>query len=148
LGSLTSFAAWMVLLPNTRQGVVVLINANSEMPWFGAGDAFSRIPIGVVNLLRGRPAPSGATVADAYLRLNMALALIGAVVVGVSWWIARRGWRWAALGWAALAVVLASALASTAFGWRGFAQFVPDVVAWLATMLAVMFIPAALLVRR
>jgi CubicO group peptidase (beta-lactamase class C family) len=148
LGSLTSFASWMVLLPDTRQGVVVLINASSELPLFGAGDAFSRIPIGVVNLLRGQPAPAGVTVADAYLRLNTALALIGAMVVGVSWWIARRGWRWAAIGWAATAVLLAMSLSFTAFGWRGFAQFIPDGVAWLATMMVVMLIPAALLMRR
>ena len=148
LGSLASFAAWMVLMPETRQAVVVLINANSELPLFGAGDTFSRLPIGVVNLLRGQPAPTGTTVADAYLRLNTVLALIGAVVVGVSWLIARRAWRWAAIGWGALAVVLALSLSFTVFGWRGFAHFMPDLMAWLATMLAVMLIPAALAWRR
>lgn len=148
LGSLASFAAWMVLLPNMQQGVVVLINANSELPLFGAGDAFSRIPIGVVNLLRGQPAPTGSTVTDAYLRLNTVLALIGAAVVCVSWVIARRRWRWAAIAWAAAAVTLGLALTFTTFGWRGFAQFMPDVVTWLVTMLTVMLVPAALSVRR
>jgi CubicO group peptidase (beta-lactamase class C family) len=148
LGSLASFASWMVLLPRTNQGVVVLINANSELPLFNAGAAFSRIPIGVVGLLRGQAPPSGATVAGAYAQLTAALAAIQLAVLGLAWWTVRRARRWLALVLALAAVAIGLALSFSAFGWRGFAQFVPDLVAWLATVLGVMLIPAALLARR
>ncbi len=58
LGSLPSFVAWMVLLPGTHSGVVVLINANSGLSLPGSNAVFSRIPIGVVNLLQGQ-SPTG-----------------------------------------------------------------------------------------
>lgn len=50
-GALSPFEAWMLLLPDTKQAVVLLINANSELP-FNDGDAVtSRLPLGVVNQL-------------------------------------------------------------------------------------------------
>jgi len=33
LGSLASFAAWMVLLPDSRQAVAVFINTNTDLPF-------------------------------------------------------------------------------------------------------------------
>lgn len=47
LGSLTPFAAWMVLLPETKQAVLVLINANAELPIGGVSAVLSRLPIGL-----------------------------------------------------------------------------------------------------
>jgi CubicO group peptidase (beta-lactamase class C family) len=54
LGNLPSFTAWMVLLPETNQAVVVLINAGSQFEIAGANEVMSRIPIGLVNILRTR----------------------------------------------------------------------------------------------
>jgi CubicO group peptidase (beta-lactamase class C family) len=41
LGSLSSFAAWMVLMPDTKQAVVLLINANNELPLGGINAALA-----------------------------------------------------------------------------------------------------------
>jgi hypothetical protein len=65
LGSLTSFVAWMVLLPDTRQAVVVLINANTELPIGQVNVVISRLPIGIVNLLRRQAPPQGPSVCRA-----------------------------------------------------------------------------------
>ena len=54
LGNLPPFTAWMVLLPETDQAVVVLINAGSQLEVAGANAVMSRIPIGVVDILRAR----------------------------------------------------------------------------------------------
>src|SRR5690606_27175958 len=64
LGNLPEFTAWVVLLPETDEAVVVLINAGSQAEFFGANSVMSRLPIGVVNLVRGEDAPGGTTLAQ------------------------------------------------------------------------------------
>jgi CubicO group peptidase (beta-lactamase class C family) len=74
LGNLASFAAWMVLLPESKQAVVVLVNANSELPFGDVNAVMSRLPVGVVNLLRGQAAPPGPSLRDAYQPFNAIIA--------------------------------------------------------------------------
>jgi hypothetical protein len=143
LGNLTSFAAWMVLLPAARQGVIVLINANCELPLFHASSTFSRIPIGVVHLLAGREPVAGPSVTDAYFKLNVLGLLTTVALAALVWWIARRGYRWAVSGLSLLAMGMASLVAITGLGWRGFAQVAPDLTLWLAAMLLLMLAPLA-----
>jgi CubicO group peptidase (beta-lactamase class C family) len=77
LGQLPSFTAWMVLLPETNRGVVVLINASSQLEIVDANQVMSRIPIGVVNLLGGADAPSGRSLTTFYAGFTViALAII------------------------------------------------------------------------
>ena len=96
LGNLASFAAWMVLLPETKQAVVVLINANTELPFGEVNAVMSRLPIGVVNLLRGQPAPQGPSLRRAYLSFNVASALALVALAFMAWRASRaRGGAWA-----------------------------------------------------
>jgi CubicO group peptidase (beta-lactamase class C family) len=110
LGSLTTFAAWMVLLPETKQAVVVLINANSELPVGGLNAVISRLPIGVVNLLRGQEPPQGASLRVATAKFIGVAALVLAVVALLAWWAlrARRAWGGVAMAVVALALVVAA----------------------------------------
>jgi CubicO group peptidase (beta-lactamase class C family) len=75
LGNMYSFTAWMVLLPETNQAVVVLMNSGSQFELFGATSPFSRIPIGVVNVLRGESPSSGMGLNRFYVLFD-AVALI------------------------------------------------------------------------
>lgn len=145
LGNLASFAAWMVLLPEQRLGVVVLLNANSELPFFEANSAFSRIPVGVVNLLAGQPTPAGPGVQTAYAKLGLVLAGL-TVLVGLLGWLALRARRaWPAVALASAAAAAGSVVTLGALGWRGWLSFAPDLAAWLAFVLGLSTLP---LVRR
>jgi CubicO group peptidase (beta-lactamase class C family) len=110
LGSLTTFAAWMVLLPETRQAVIVLLNANSELPVGGLNAVISRLPIGVVNLLRGKEPPQGASLRVATAKFIGVAALVLAVVALLALWAlrARRAWGGVAMAMAAAALVVAA----------------------------------------
>jgi CubicO group peptidase (beta-lactamase class C family) len=144
LGNLASFAAWMVLLPDTQQAVVLLINANTELPFNQVNAVMSRLPIGVVNLLRGQPAPQGQSLRRAYLPLNAAAA---AAVIGAAWlaWWAARTRR---AVWSVLMVLLAIAMlvASQVMGLTAaiLAAFAPDFALVLAVLAALLSLPAAL----
>ena len=70
----------MVLLPETKQAVVVLINANTELPLDGLNATMSRLPIGIVSLLNGYPPPRGKSLRTAYAVTNFAAAATLAVV--------------------------------------------------------------------
>lgn len=142
LGNLASFAAWMVLLPQSKQAVVVLINANTGLPVKDVNAVMSRLPIGVVNLLRGQPAPQGTSLRSAYLPFNAAAALAVIVLAAAAWWAQRARHR---VGWVAL-LVLAAALAVV---WRIagpsptlLAAFAPDLAVVLATALGLLCLPA------
>jgi CubicO group peptidase (beta-lactamase class C family) len=143
LGNLASFAAWMVLLPDTRQAVVVLINANHELPLFGANEIFSRLPIGVVNLLRGQAAPRGANMRDAALKINAVLTAGVVLCIEFAAWLVRQGGRRAALATGLCVVAAGLGMATTGVGWRGLAQFAPDLTLWLAGMLLLLALAAA-----
>lgn len=50
-------AQHVTLLPDTQQALMVLINANTEVPFDEVNAVMSGLPIGVVNVLRGQPVP-------------------------------------------------------------------------------------------
>ena len=69
-GSLPHFTGWMVLLPQTDQGVTVLINAGNQFEIGDANAAWSRIPQGVVNILRDQPPPTGMSTSRFFIIFN------------------------------------------------------------------------------
>ncbi len=144
LGNLASFAAWMVLLPDTQQAVVVLINANSELPFGAVNAVISRLPIGVVNLLRGQPVPQGPSLRRAYLSFNVASALVLVALAFMAWRASRaRGGAWAS-GLALLAVAMIVALPLVGLSARILTAFAPDFALVLATALILLCQPVVL----
>jgi CubicO group peptidase (beta-lactamase class C family) len=143
LGSLASFAAWMVLMPDTQQAVVVLINANTELPFNQVNAVMSRMPIGVVNLLRGQPVPQGPSLRRAYLPFNAACALGVVALAGLAGWAGRtRRVRWAlALLLTAVALVISLQVLglNAAILWA----FAPDFALVVAAVLVLLCLPAA-----
>jgi CubicO group peptidase (beta-lactamase class C family) len=141
LGSLTSFAAWMVLLPQTKQAVVVLINANTELPINKVNAVMSRLPIGVVNLLRGQPPPPGPSLRRAYQLFNAGAALSVIVVAALAWWAARARRAWGATLMLLAAAALVSALYATGLNATLLAAFAPDLALVLAALAALLCLP-------
>ena len=144
LGNLASFAAWMVLLPDTQQAVVLLINANTELPFNEVNAVMSRLPIGVVNLLRGHPPPQGPSLRSAYLPLNAAAAVAVICVAWLAWWAARtRRALWSVL---MALTAIAAGLALQAMGLNAtiLSAFAPDLALVLAAMGALLCLPVAL----
>ena len=85
-GSLPHFTGWMVQLPDTGQAIVVLINAGNQCEIGGANATWSRIPQGIVNILRDQPPPTGTGTARFFIIFNTAAA---AAVVAQAWSLAR-----------------------------------------------------------
>ena len=85
-GSLPHFATWMVLLPDSDQAVIVMINSGSQFEIAGANATWSRIPQGVVNILRDSQAPTGTDPTRFYIVFSTVVALIVALQV---WTLAR-----------------------------------------------------------
>jgi hypothetical protein len=81
LGELPWMNAWMVLLPETQQAVVVLINAGTQFDLAGATQVMSRIPIGAVNLLTGHPAPAGMSLTRVYVIFDLIVVAVVALQV-------------------------------------------------------------------
>ena len=147
LGNLASFVAWMVLLPDTRQAVVVLINANTESPFNDVNAVMSRLPIGVVNLLRGQPVPQGPSLRRAYFPFNAAAALVLSGVLALAWWAARaRRARWS-VGLLLIAIVMVLALHAIGLNAAILFAFAPDLALVPVAALALLCMPSALLVR-
>lgn len=143
LGNLPSFAAWMILLPDTRQAVAVLINANSELPFNEVNAVMSRLPIGIVNLLRGEPPPQGPSLRRAYLPFNAASLLIAIGVAALAQRAARavRG-RWSVV------LLLAAIGMVVGLHWLGLsasllAMFAPDLAIVFAAVGLLLCLPAA-----
>jgi len=146
LGNLASFAAWMVLLPDTQQAVVVLINTNTELPFNEVNAVMSRLPIGVVNLLRGQPVPQGPSLRQAYLPFNAAAALVVVGLLALAWWAARAcRARWS-LGLLGTAIATVVALHATGLNAAILFAFAPDLAGVLAVALALLCMPSALLI--
>jgi hypothetical protein len=138
LGELPSFNAWMVMLPERDLGVVVLINAGSQMDIAGANEVFSRIPIGVTNLLTGHEPPTGLSLSRFYVVFDLIVLTIIALQVWRLIVIARRaetphrGWR--LTGYIAPFVwefglsllLLIGYPATTGVGWSANLNAVPD----------------------
>ena len=136
-GSLPHFAAWMVLLPDTDQAVVVLLNAGNQFEIGGANAAWSRIPQGVVDLLRGADPPNGIGAARFFIIFDTlaALALIAQAATLIKVTALRRMPTSITFGHVAplalellLAPLVLIAYPSVAggLGWGAAFQFVPD----------------------
>lgn len=142
LGNLASFAAWMVLLPDTKQAVVMLINANAGFPLGKVDAVMSRLPIGVVNLLRGQPVPQGPGLRLAYAPIDAAAAL--AIIAGMvlAWWSARAPRAVWSLLLAVAAIAITMALRATGLTATFLAAFAPDLALVLAVVLILLCLPA------
>jgi CubicO group peptidase (beta-lactamase class C family) len=149
LGDLPYFTAWMVLLPETDQAVVVLINASSQFEIAGANRVMSRIPIGVVNILRDEAPPAGSGIRRFFIIFDAAVLAILVVQLWSLVRVARRRAELprrtlrtvAAVGpllWevgASLAILLAFP-GSLGLTWQQGLRFIPDqVVVLLAVSL-------------
>lgn len=142
-GALAPFEAWMVLLPDSKQAVVLLINANSELPFNGVDAVTSRLPLGVVNLLRGQPVPRGQSLRSAYLPLNVAAALAVVGVALLAWWAARELRAvWSVL-MLLLAITMVVVLQVMGLSAAMLSTFAPDLTLVLATLVALLCLPAA-----
>jgi hypothetical protein len=157
LGDLPYFTAWMVLLPETNQAVVVLINASSQFEIAGANKVMSRIPIGVVNILRDEAPPAGIGIRRFFILFDAAVLAILAIQIWSLVRVARRQVELprrpldavAAVGpllWemgASLAILLAYP-GSLGLTWQEGLRFIPDLVVvllvvsllWLITGIA------------
>ncbi|MBK7275885.1 MAG: hypothetical protein IPI51_14410 [Betaproteobacteria bacterium] len=140
-------AQHVTLLPDTRQAVLVLINANTELPFNEVRAVRSRLPIGVVNLLRGQPVPQGPSPRQSCVPFNAAAALgvIGLLDLACRAARARRA-RWSA---GLLVVAIAMVLALHAIGLNAaiLFAFAPDLALVPVAALALLCMPSALLVR-
>jgi CubicO group peptidase (beta-lactamase class C family) len=145
LGELPSFAAWMVLLPESNQGVVVLTNIGSQMAIAGGNSALSRLPQGIVNILRELPPPAGISVTRFYVLFDVAAV---AVLAALAWYLVRlprsdharatsigdgsgsrqpvRNLLALGAGLGAAALILLGAPAMTGTNWTTMWQVVPD----------------------
>jgi hypothetical protein len=137
----------MVLLPDTKQALVLLINANYEPPMGNGNAALSRLPIGVVNLLRGAEPPSGVSIRGAYVMFDLTIGmLVGALAVLA--WIVRRAWakrRAARIAGVLMgAMALALAVSPRLFGLSGAMiwQFAPDFALAGVIVIALLALPA------
>lgn len=90
LGEMPYLNAWMVLLPQSNQGVVVLINAGSQLDLASANEVMSRIPIGVTNLLTGHEAPEGLGLTRFYLVFDLIVLAIVALQAAAFICLLRR----------------------------------------------------------
>lgn len=144
LGNLASFAAWMVLLPTTKQAVVVLINANSELPFGHVNAVMSRLPRGIVNLLQGQPPPAGPSLRSAYRVFNAASALAIALSFALAWWATRSRRRWASPVLAFAVAALIGGAYAMGMSPTLLAGSVPDLALVLAIMSILLCLPLIL----
>jgi CubicO group peptidase (beta-lactamase class C family) len=144
LGNLASFAAWMVLLPETKQAVVLLINTNAELPFNQVNAVMSRLPIGVVNLLRGQPPPQGPSLRDGYLPFNAACAFALVALLVLAGWAARaRRGSWSVV-LLVTAIGILAALQAMGLGAKVLSAFAPDFALVVAAALVLLCLPATL----
>ena len=143
LGNLASFAAWMVLLPESKQAVVVLINAGSELPLGKVNAVMSRLPIGVVNLLREQAAPQGPSLREAYRPFNIAVAGVLVALSALAWWASRARSAWPGVSLAVVAAALLAALVATGLSPTLLVALAPDLSLVLAGAAALLCWPLA-----
>jgi len=136
-GSLPHFSAWTVLLPDTDQAVVVLINTGNQFEFAGANGAWSRIPRGVVSLLRDADLPTGISATRFFIVYN---TLVSLAVVSQAWTftrVVRRRratppstlMRTAPLAWELIAaplLLIGYPMIIGGLGWSTAFEFVPD----------------------
>ncbi len=136
-GSLPHFTTWMVLLPDTEQAIVVMLNAGNQFEIGGANAAWSHIPQGVVNILRDTDPPTGIGTARFFIVFDTLVAL---AVIAQAWTLVRVAQRRrprtrsilrqvAPLAWElALAplVLIGYPAVTGGLGWSAAFAFVPD----------------------
>jgi CubicO group peptidase (beta-lactamase class C family) len=143
LGSLTPFAAWMVLLPETKQAVVLLINANTELPLGALNAVISRLPLGVVNLLRGHAPPQGPSLRAAYAKFIGVAVLALAVIALLAWQAARARRAWGGVAMALVGVALLPATSAAGLGPSLLWVFAPELALVLAAVVLLLCVPLA-----
>jgi CubicO group peptidase (beta-lactamase class C family) len=143
LGNLASFAAWMVLLPESKQAVVMLINANTELPLGEVNAVMSRLPIGVVNLLHEQAAPQGPSLREAYRPFNTIVSAALVALAALAWWAWRARAAWPGVSLAVVAAALLAALYATGLRPALLAAFAPDLSLVLAAAAALLCWPFA-----
>jgi CubicO group peptidase (beta-lactamase class C family) len=160
LGNLPEFTAWMVLLPETNQGVVVLINAGSQFELFNANEVFSRIPVGIVNILRGDKPPTGMDMTRFYILFDAVVIAVLAIQLWSLIRIASRpielSGRWdlftstGPLIWELGLSLVILALYPMALGgsWPASIRTLPDVSLFLMVMLLLWLLSAVVRIGR
>jgi hypothetical protein len=143
LGNLASFAAWMVLLPESKQAVVMLINANTELPLGEVNAVMSRLPIGVVNLLHEQAAPQGPSLREAYRPFNTIVSAALVALAALAWWAWPARAAWPGVSLAVVAAALLAALYATGLRPALLAAFAPDLSLVLAAAAALLCWPFA-----
>jgi len=104
----------------------------------------SRLPIGVVNLLRGQPPPTGPSLQQAYLPLNVACAMAAVALIALSVWAARtRRMAWS-LMLVGMAIAIVISLWVSGMNAKLLSAFAPDVALVVAVALVLLCWPAAL----
>ncbi len=136
-GALPHFTAWTVLLPDTDQAVVVLMNTGNQFEFAGANGAWSRIPQGVVNLLRDADPPTGISATRFFIVYG---TLVSLAVVSQAWTLIRvvrrrratsssTLCRTAPLVWELIAaplILIGYPVIIGGLGWSTAFEFVPD----------------------
>lgn len=143
-GALAAFEAWMVLLPDTKQAMVLLINAKSDLPINGLNAVTSRLPIGVVNLLRGQSPLAGPSLQQAYLPFNVACAIALVILIVLSGWVARTRRVAGSMVLLGMAMVIVITLGVLGLNSKMLSAFTPDVALVVALALVLLCLPAAL----
>ena len=136
-GSLPHFTTWMVLLPDTNQAVIVMLNEGNQFEIAGANATWSRIPQGIVNILRNTDPPTGSGSARFFIVFDTLVAL---ALVAQAWTLARVASgrqrreqptrrRMAPLAWElviAPLLLIGYPAVTGGFGWSAAFTFVPD----------------------
>jgi CubicO group peptidase (beta-lactamase class C family) len=143
LGSLTTFAAWMVLLPETKQAVVLLINANTELPLGEINAVMSRLPIGIVKLLRGQAPPQGASLRAATAKFGAVIVLALAAIAFLAWRAVRAQRAWGAVVLALAGVALVGAALAAGLGPFLLWAFAPELALVLGAAVLLLAWPLA-----
>jgi len=138
----------MVLLPRSKQAVVVLINANSELPFNDVNAVMSRLPIGIVNLLAGQLAPQGPSLREAYRAFNSGSALAVALSIALAWWASRSRRSWAPLVPATMVAALICGMYAAGMTTTMLAAFAPDLALVLAIVATLLCLPVAARIGR
>lgn len=103
----------------------------------------SRLPIGVVNLLRGHAAPQGPSLREAYRPLNAAAAVALVALAALAWWARRARAAWPSVSLAVVAAALLALLYATGLRPALLAAFAPDLSVVPAATAALLCWPLA-----
>jgi hypothetical protein len=155
-GEVSNFLAEMVLLPEQRAGVVVLMNASNGLATLATHEA-SRLASDVARrFLLGVSVPRRLSLRGFYALLNTGLAVLSVYQV---WSLARllhptAQWGRSALGLAALGELGLAAMAVRGIPrladspWRLLRLYVPDITSWLAAFCGASALKCLILLAR